>query len=216
MPAMSDIEEIAHGVLHWTALHPRIRQDVHSYYVEPAAAVLDPMVPDGVVGAIRERAGVERVLLTNRHHYRQADRLVSEFGCPVLCPTSGLHEFEGGPEVEGYGWGDEVAPGMIAHEVGAICPDDGALHIEAGGGLLAFADGLISHDGKLSFVPDFLMDAPEETKRGLVESFRRLLDLEFAGLLFAHGEPIVEAGRPALEDFVDSPHQASLEDLVGG
>jgi hypothetical protein len=206
---MTQIAEIAPGVLHWSALHPQIRQTVHSYYVEDAAVVLDPMVPETVVEALRERRPPERVLLTNRHHYRQSDRLASEFGCLVLCPESGLHEFANGPEVEGYAYGDVLAPGITAHEVGSICPDDAALHITSAPGLLAFADGLIRWDGELTFVPDFLMgDDAEGVKRGIVESLRRLCELEFDALMFAHGEPVTSGGREALREFVESPSSA--------
>ncbi len=207
---MTQIAEIAPGVLHWSAFHPRIRQTVHSHYVVDAAAVLDPMAPEGVVEALRARRPPERILLTNRHHYRQSERLVDEFGCTVLCPESGLHEFEGGPDVEGYAYGDEVAPGIVAHEVGSICPDDAALHIGSGPGVLAFADGVIRWEGELKFVPDFLMDDPEQTKRGIVDSLRRLLELDFDALTFAHGEPLAGGGRKALNRFVEAPRSASF------
>ena len=207
---LAEIAEILPGVLHWSARHPRIGQVVHSYYVEDAAAVLDPIVPAGVVAALKSRRPPERILLTNRHHYRQSERLVSEFECPVLCPEPGLHEFEDGPEVEGYRYGDRVAPGITAHEVGALCPDDAALHVEVGPGALAFADGLIRWDGELAFVPDFLMDDPEQTKQGIVDSLRRLCELHFDVLLLAHGEPIVGEGRRALREFVDAPRSASF------
>lgn len=205
---MTEIAEIAPGLYHWTAFHPGIRQPVHSHWVPDAGAVLDPMVPEEVMEALRERRPPERIVLTNRHHYRQSDRLVAEIGCPVVCPESGLHGFEGGPAVEGYAYGDEVAPGIVAHEVGAICPDDAALHIRVGRGALAFADALIRSSGELGFVPDFLMDDPQRTKRGIVDSLRRLLELEFDVLLFAHGEPLVGGGDDALADFVASPRTA--------
>jgi hypothetical protein len=203
---LTEIAEILPGVLHWSALHPKIRQTVHSYYLADAATVLDPMVPEGVVAAIKSRRTPERVALTNRHHYRQSDRLVSECGCPVLCPEPGLHEFEGGPDVQGYAYGDEIAPGITAHEVGSICPDDAALHAEVGPGALALADAVIRWNGELCFVPDFLMgDDPEEVKRGIVESLERLLELEFDCLLLAHGEPLVGGGKNALREFAEAP-----------
>jgi hypothetical protein len=207
---LAEIAEILPGVLHWSATHPKIRQIVHSYYVVDAAAVLDPMAPDGVVEALRERRPPERIVLTNRHHYRDSDGLVEEFGCPVLCPESGLHEFEGGPAVEGYAYGDEVAPGIVAHEVGSICPDDAALHIDAGPGALAFADAVIRWAGELSFVPDFLMDEPERTKRGIVDSLRRLSELDFDVLLFAHGDPLVGDATDALAEFIASPRTSAF------
>jgi hypothetical protein len=207
---LSEIAEIAPGIRHWAAFHPGIRQTVHSHWVPEAGAVLDPMLPAGSPEALREGPEPDRILLTNRHHYRDSDRLTAALGCRVLCPESGLHEFERGPDVEGYAYGDEVAPGITAHEVGAICPDDAALHIRVGPGALALADAVIRWEGPLAFVPDFLMDDPPGTKRGILDSLRRLCELEFDVLLFAHGEPLVGGAREALGDFIASPRSAGL------
>jgi hypothetical protein len=199
------MEEILPGIFHWTAFHERIRQRVSSYYVASSAALIDPMLPDEGLDWFRDRRP-ERILLTNRHHYRHSARFVEAFDCPVSCHEAGLHEFEGGPQVGGFAIGDEVAPGIVAREVDAICSDDSALQIAAGGGLLAFADGLIrSGDGGLAFVPDgYMGDDPEAVKRGLRQSLRELLEHDFDSLLFAHGLPLVGGGKAALREFVDA------------
>jgi hypothetical protein len=200
------VQEILPGIHHWTAFHERIRQPVSSYYVAPAGALVDPMVPEEGVDwfeGLDQRP--QLILLTNRHHYRHSDRFVEAFGCRVRCSRRGLHEFERGPDVEGFDFGDEVAPGITAVEVDAICPDDTALHIALGDGAVAFADGLIRPDGgPLGFVPDQYMDDPPATKRGLMDSFRGLLELDFDNLLLAHGEPLIGGGKAALRDFSES------------
>ena len=115
-----------------------------------------------------------------------------------------MHEFECGPKVEGFAFGEELAPGITAHQLGAICPDDTAPHIRTGGGALAFADGLTRpRGGGLAFVPGFLMgDDPSAVRAGLHETLRGLLDLDFDSLLFAHGEPLIGGGKVALREFV--------------
>jgi hypothetical protein len=199
------IREVLPGVHHWTAIHPRIRVPVDSYYVEPARLLLDPVVPREGIEWFRARDAPDRVVLTNRHHLRHSERFAEAFGCPILAGSVGLHEFEGGPAVEGFEFGEELAPGITAHQLGAICPDDTALHIRVGDrGALAFADGLTRpRGGGLSFVPDFLMgDDPPAVKAGLREALHRLLDLDFDSLLFAHGEPVIGDGRDALTAFL--------------
>jgi glyoxylase-like metal-dependent hydrolase (beta-lactamase superfamily II) len=104
-----------------------------------------------------------------------------------------------------FQFGDEL-PGEIAvHEVDAICPDETALFIP-GHRALACADGVVRWSGgdALTFVPDWLMDEPAQTKEGLRAAYRRLLELDFDRLLLAHGEPVLSGGREALRAFVDS------------
>jgi len=194
------MEEIQPGLLHWSAYRDTIGADVHSYLHVPSGTLLDPMEPLQGLEAVPP---VQRIVLTNRHHYRHSDRFREAFGCPVLCHVAGLHEFEG--EVEGFAWGDELAPGVMAHEVGVLCPEETAVELDGG---LAFADALIrGRHGELGFVPDFLLgDDPEAIRDGLRERFRRLADqVEFDALLLAHGDPVRTGGRSALKTFADAP-----------
>jgi hypothetical protein len=142
--------------------------------------------------------------MTIRHHLRDGERFAVAFGCRLRCHEAGLHEFKGGPEVEGFRIGEELAPGVTALEVDAISPDETALHLEHGGGAVAFGDGLTRPGGgSLRFVPDYLMgDDPERVKRELTSAFDRLLELDFDTLLFAHGDPLVRGGKEALLGFV--------------
>jgi glyoxylase-like metal-dependent hydrolase (beta-lactamase superfamily II) len=188
------MEHIQPGLLHWTAYRDTIGADVHSYFHEPSGTLIDPMVPPERVSALGEP---QRVVLTNRHHYRESDR----FGCPVLCHEAGLHEFRDGRQVHGFAFGDELAPGVVALEVGVLTPEETALHV---GDALAFADCVIRRgNGELGFVSDFLLgDDPQAVKDGLRAAFQRLCaDVEFEALLLAHGEPMASGGRAALEMF---------------
>ena len=199
------IREVLPGVHHWTAIHSRIRVPVDSYYIEPARIVLDPMVPREGLEWFSREGEPGQIVLTNRHHLRHSERFAETFGCPIRCSEPGLHEFERGPKVEGFAFGDELAPGITAHELGGICPDDTALHIQtAAGGAVAFADGLVRpRGGGLSFVPGFLMGDDQTTVRAeLHGALRRLLDLDFDSLLFAHGDPLIGGGKKALSEFV--------------
>ena len=195
------IEEVIPGVHHWTQVHPRIRTRVHSHYVAGSRTLIDPLVPDEGIEWFDDR-GVERVVLSNRHHLRHAERFAERYGILILCHAEGLHEFAGGPEVEGYAPGDRLADDVIALEMDAICPDDAALAIDAGGGALLFADAIINH-GEPGFVGDALIgDDPEGVKRQVRERAAALCEArEFEHLLFAHGDPVTGGGREALRRF---------------
>lgn len=196
------VEEIAPGIWHWSAIHPRIKIPVHSYHLPGEGVVIDPLVPDEGLEWFDEHGPPTDVLLTNRHHYRSSGVFEERFGSKVHCPRVGVHEFESGEQVEPFDFGDELPGGVVAHEVGAICPDETALYIPAREAL-ALADGAVrwEPDGPLTFVPDDFMDAPEQTKEALRESYRRLAELDFRHLLLAHGKPFVGNGREALAAF---------------
>jgi glyoxylase-like metal-dependent hydrolase (beta-lactamase superfamily II) len=198
------MEEIAPGLWHWTAPHPRIHIDVSSYFLPEHALLLDPLVPNGGLERLEELEHPREILLTNRHHWRDCSRLIERFGCTVRAPRVGMHEFSPDQPVEPYDFGDSLLGDTVyVHEVGGICPDESALHVPAASAL-AVADGVI-HYRTLGFVPDYLMDDPEDTKLALKKAYAGLADeLEFEHLLTAHGEPVVGGAREALRDFAAS------------
>jgi hypothetical protein len=189
------MHELAPGIQHWTARHPKIGSDVSSYWLPGVGVLIDPLdVPEDV-------ADVHTIILTNRHHRRSSLEARERFGASVHVPQAGMQDWEGEP-VEPYEPGDALADGSVSvHEVGAICPDESALHIPSVSAL-AVADGVIRYGGELGFVPDSLMDDPEDTKQGLKDAYARLADeLEFENLLVAHGEPIAGGAREKLREF---------------
>ena len=197
------MDEILSGVRHWTAIHPNHGMEVGCHWVPAAAAVIDPLVPAEGLEAFRGDPP-KVVLLSNRHHLRDGPRFKEEFGATIRCSELGLHEFGADVEVEGFAFGEEVAPGIEALEVGAICPDETALLIAQARALLV-ADGLMHYGGELRFVSDRLLgDDHEAVKRGLREAYSRLLDRDFDNLLFAHGDPLLGGANQALRAFCDA------------
>jgi hypothetical protein len=201
------MDEIAPGLFHWTAYHEGIRSEVSSYYLRDPGILIDPLLPDDdALKWLTDNGPPYAVLLTNRHHYRHSGRLVEVFGVSVHASAPGMHEFSEEQGVEPFEFGDELPGGVIAHEVGAICPDEAAFEIPSARAL-ACADGVVrwgAPDAPLAFVPDFLLgDDPDGVRAGLRESYRRLLDVDFDHLLLAHGLPVVGEGRQELRRFVE-------------
>jgi hypothetical protein len=191
------VQEIAPGLWHWTATRETIGKDVSSYYVADARIVIDPMVPP----ERPEWFQPEHALLTCRHHSREA----WELGCPPWVVEQGAHELEGRGEFRTFAWGDELPGGIVAYEVDALSPDETALFIPAHRAL-AIGDGVVRWEGVagLTFVPDFLMDDPEETRAGLKAAYRRLLaELDFDHLLLAHGDPVIGDAKHHLAALVE-------------
>lgn len=208
------MREIAPGLFHWTAFHEGIRTDVSSYFVSDLGVLIDPLLPsegfDGgadPVSWLRDHGPPAAIVLSNRHHYRHSGRLVDAFSIPVYASEPGMHEFSPNQHIRAFRFGDELAGGVVTHEVDAICPDETALEIPSARAL-ALADGLVrfgESDGPLGFVPDVLLgDDPEAVKAGLRDRLERLLALDFDHLLLAHGLPAVGDGKVQLRAFLDT------------
>ena len=190
-------QEVLPGVLHWTALHPRIGIEVGCHFVVGSGTAIDPLLPAEGIEWFEGR-DLQQVVLSNRHHLRDAQLLAERFHCPIYCHEAGLHEFADGPQVNGFAFGERLADDITALEMDAICPEDTVLRIEADRGALLFADSLI-HYGEVGFVPDNLIgDDPEAVKRQIRRRCAALLDEDFEHLLFAHGTPLLDRGREAL------------------
>ena len=201
------MKEIAPGVWHWTTRHPKIGADVSSYFLEREGVVIDPMIPAEGVEALGEIGQPVAVALTNRHHYRASGDVRAAFGVPVRCHRAGMHEFTKGEEVDPFEFGDTIA-GVETIEVGALCPEETALHVEREGGILALGDAVIRWDprGPLGFVPaEYMGEDPASVKQGLRASIGRILairDVEI--LLLAHGDPVVGGAGETLRSLAES------------
>lgn len=211
------MQEVLPGLFHWRALHPKIHTEVDSYWMQDSGVLIDPLLPQEGIEWFAQRASPPiAVLLSNRHHYRDGGAFVERFGCTVHCSRPGMHEFRPEQQVQAFDFGEGLPGGVVGYEVDAICPDESALHIPAMRAL-ALADGVVlggpaGAEGKLGFVPDFLMDEPEQTKRGLLAAYERLLaELDFEHLLLAHGGPLIGDGRQRLQELVDVGGRTAFE-----
>jgi len=211
------MQEILPGLFHWTAIHPRIQIEVSSYWLEADGVLFDPLIPDpeGLEWFAGRTVAPSAILLSNRHHYRESGRFAERFGCSIRCNRAGLHEFTHGEIVHGFDVGEFLPGGVIAHEMGAICPDDSALQLPAQRAVV-LADGVVrgpnASEGQLGFVPDSLMDDPPATRRALLAACCGLLeDLDFDHLLLAHGGPVLGEGRMRLQELVDCGGRAAFE-----
>lgn len=194
--------EIADGLFHWTAIHPEIRVQVSSYYLEPERVVLDPLLPAGGLAWLQSHGPPEHILLTNRLHSRHSSTLIAAFDCALWCNRSGLHHLRPSLRARAFDGGDELPGGIRAIQIGAICPDESALVIPRVRAA-AVADGVIREgDGPLSMVPgDMLADDEGEAasvRRALKAAYRRLAEEDFDHLLLAHGNPWLDTGRKVL------------------
>lgn len=201
------MEEIAPGVHHWTAMRETIGMRVSSYWLVPERVVLDPMLPEEGIEAFAEEPP-EHVLLTNRHHNRDAADFVAAYGATLHVVQEGMHEYEDRSDLDPipFDFGDELPGGLRDHRVYEGWPDEGAVEVPRVRAL-AIADGVMRDgDGALTFVPDNLLgDDPAAVRRGLAEGYADLArQLDPQHLLLAHGDPVVGGGAQALLRFAST------------
>jgi hypothetical protein len=200
------MQEILPGLFHWTTFHDGIGARVSSYFVEPAGIVVDPMVPEDGWDALTRHGQPDQVVLTSGTHTRHAARFARAFDATIRFPEEARDRIGGSLEGAPYTDHDEVAPGVRAIHIGILAPDEYALHIAAGAGALAVADGITHYGDALGFFGDDLLGAhPDRVKSGLKNRYRAQLERDFDALLFAHGDPIAHHGKRRLRDFVTSP-----------
>jgi hypothetical protein len=192
------MEETTPGIRHWSAVHPNIGWRVSSYWLPDLRALLDPLaVPEEV-------DGIDEIVLSNRHHKRDAFAARERFGAAVHVPRVGLHEFAGDDPVEPYDFGEPLLDGAITpYQVTELWPDDGALHIPSLDAL-AIADTVLNEDGRLQWMPDVCFGDISAEKQSIRTGLARLAEeLEFSHLLLAHGAPISGTGRERLREFAE-------------
>jgi hypothetical protein len=212
------MDEILPGIWHWTTPNPRIGgRPVSSYWLDQSGVLIDPLLSEEAgIGWLASRPTPPRaVVLANRHHYRASDRIHEHFGCPVLVPNAGLHEFSDRQHVAGYDPGDELPAGLRAFVIGSLSPDEDGLFLESAAAIWV-ADTIVrapaDPDSRIGWVPDSLMDDPEQTKDGLLQAVAEVLaDRAFEHLLLAHGLPLIGNGRAELEALVREGGRTAID-----
>jgi hypothetical protein len=196
---VSAVHEVAPGIRHWTAKHPKHGLEVSSYWLPDLRVLLDPVaIPDEV-------EGIDEIVLSNRHHRRDMLAAHERFDAPIRVPRVGLHEFEEDDPVEPYDFEEPLVGGAITpYQVTELWPDDCVLHIPPVSAL-AIADTAMRYGDDLQLVPDEYMGDADAEGRAIKQGLARLADrLEFEHLLLAHGTPIPGEGRQRLREFAAS------------
>jgi hypothetical protein len=203
------MNEILPGIWHWATPNPRIGGTlVSSYWLDESGVFIDPLLAeDAGLGWFESRSTPPRaVVLANRHHYRDSGRIHERFGCQVHVPSAGLHEFTDRDHVVGYEPGDELPGGLSPFLINSLSPDEDGLFLEPAAAIWV-GDTLVRSatdpQSRIGWVPDSLMDDPDETKAGLLRAFGAALEsYQFEHLMPAHGLPLVGNGRAELERLV--------------
>ena len=198
------MREILPGIFTWPWYSERFQYDFHGYLLHDAAGaiVIDPVeIPDAVLDELAHE-GVTRIVLTNRNHFRDAEKLRARTGAKVhVHPADAAFVRGKGVTVEGELWpGERVGPltvvaanGKSPGEVALLWPERRILFI---------GDACVGNQpGTLGLLPAAAIDDAVTLRASL----RRIAaELDFDTLLLGDGHPILTGARAALQTLVRS------------
>ena len=195
------LREIVPGVLTWPWFSERHGYDFNGYLLRHSGGnvAIDPVeMPDPVLDGL-QREGVQRIVLTNRNHFRAAARLRERTGARVAVhPADAAFVEKNGVVVdEALAYGAAVADFSVLDAHGKS-PGEVALW---NGALLLLGDACVgSPPGALKLLsPKVIDDLP-----ALQSSLRRLAELPAQVILVGDGAPILQDGAAALQALVRS------------
>ena len=195
------MREILPGILTWPWFSARHGYDFNGWLVRhpDGNLCIDPAeMPDDVLEELA-REGIARVLLTNRNHFRSSMRVKQRTGARIaIHPADAAFAQEKGTAIDDeLHSGDRIGP-LVVVDAGGKSPGEVALHWPERR-ILFVGDACVGKPpGECALLPDAVID----DKRSLIQSLRRLAQLDFDSLLVGDGAPILEGGRAALERLV--------------
>ncbi len=198
------VEQVVPGVFRWHVDDDRIGgADSEAYAIVDGGRVVlvDPLPIDPA--ALTALGQIEAIVLTASNHQRSAWRLRDRFHVPVYGPEDG-QGYERTPD-HLYSGGDLLPGGLTAFH--APGPAE-AMHVlwRARPVAVVFLSDLLLRDGAgpPKFSPAEWQEQPHRTR----SSVQRLLDdLPFTAVCFAHGAPLVDRAREALQRALDDDRE---------
>jgi glyoxylase-like metal-dependent hydrolase (beta-lactamase superfamily II) len=195
------MRELLPGIFTWPLFSTPHGYDFNGYFLvlPDGNLCIDPVDSGAEVVAELARHGISRILLTNRNHVRDANRLRSRTGArTAIHPADAAYARSQGAEIDDeLHVGEHIGPLTVVAATGKS-PGEVALHWPARR-ILITGDAVIGHPaGQCGVLRDKVMDDPTQLR----SSVRQLLDLDFDVLLVGDGAPILSDAKQRLRDLV--------------
>ena len=192
-----DMREILPGVLTWPWFSERHGYDFNGYLLRLPGGNLcvDPVEMPGEVLEEIVAAGVQRIVLTNRNHFRASMKVKERTGAPIAIHPADAAFARG----KGAAIDEDLRPGQRLGPLEVVAapgksPGEVALYWPEQRTLLVGDACVGKPPGSCALLPDAVID----DKALLLDSLRMLAQLDFDALLLGDGAPILSGGRAAL------------------
>jgi len=160
--------------------------------------IIDPIALRAAPQRELESLGlVVRIVITNANHARDAVTFAQSYSAPIFAPPELRVELPLSHSLQ-----DDLAIGALrVVRIEGAADGEFALYHPDDAGTLIVGDALINFD------PHGFTLLPRKyctNQKQMIRSLRKLLDLDFARIFFAHGNPIMIRARERLESLLNS------------
>jgi glyoxylase-like metal-dependent hydrolase (beta-lactamase superfamily II) len=160
--------------------------------------VIDPIaLPPAHQRELKSLGPVARIVITNANHARNTATFAQSCSAPIFAPLELRAELPLSHSLQ-----DDLAIGAFRIiRIEGAADGEFALYHPDDAGTLIVGDALINFDPHgFTFLPrKYCTD-----QKQMIRSLRKLLDLNFARIFFAHGNPIMIRARDRLESLLNS------------
>jgi glyoxylase-like metal-dependent hydrolase (beta-lactamase superfamily II) len=184
----------------WHAYNPKIKAELFStaLVAESELTVTDPIaLPPAHQKALESLGRVVRILITNANHARDAATFAHTYSAPVFAPPQLSAEL---PQSHSLQDAPTIGRLRIIRIEGAAEGEFALYHPDDAG-------TLIVGDALINFNPHGFTFLPRKyctNQKQMIGSLWKLLDLDFARIFFAHGNPIMVRAHERLESLLNS------------
>lgn len=204
MKPAEELRKVSSNLFCWSSFHAQWKIDFDSYALKTSDGVvfIDPLKPSPALTEKLEALGEPiAVLLTNAHHERDADWFRKRYEIQIYAHEQAPHDCDIKIDVLVLN-GEKLPGGLKAIHLPGATASETAYYAKSRGGIVLVGDALLRlPNNKLALLPAQYIEDRKQT----IQSLRKLLDLDFKVMTFAHGDPIVGNAKRKIAAFLKRP-----------
>lgn len=197
---MIEFARISPSYALWHAYYPKIKVELFSTALTAGneLTIIDPItLPSAHLAELESLGRVARIVITNANHARDTTTFAHSYSAPIFAPPELSTELPHSHSLQ-----DALAIGPLrVIRIKGAADGEFALYHPDDAGTLIVGDALINFD---AYGFTLLPRKYCTNQKQMVRSLRKLLDLDFARIFFAHGSPIMIRARERLESLLNS------------